>query len=117
MVVERKQSTVQRPTCECKSHLPGRSSFKFLINMTHIKSEIKMISEVPRHYVRQKSELTERIQSNRQKHYIAYRTQLVCECSDLQNIRPDGAIVIDEKNGKVISYLIRCKGCANRHIE
>jgi hypothetical protein len=39
MVVERKQSTIQRPAYECKSHLRGRSSFITILSiMTHIKN-------------------------------------------------------------------------------
>ncbi len=39
MVVERKQSTIQRPAYECKSHLRGRSFFVTILNnMTRIKN-------------------------------------------------------------------------------
>jgi|GEM_PF-6979637 len=76
--------------------------------------EIRMLSSVPRCYVRQKSELTSFIEVNRQFGKFSYRSSLVCECTDGQNVRHSGAVVVDSTSGVVTGYIIRCKGCAEK---
>ena len=76
-------------------------------------NELRMLPKVHRSYVSRKSELTEKIGRYLCYGNIVYRTALVCECGDRQNVRHSGAIVIGS-DGNVLDYVIRCKGCYSR---
>jgi len=78
--------------------------------------EIRMLPNVGRVYVCQKSQVTEYIERNLHAGHVVYRTSLVCECADRQNVRHSGAVIINSV-GIVVDYVIRCKGCFNRVTE
>jgi hypothetical protein len=75
---------------------------------------IRMLENVPRRYVRRRSELTEAIEGSMRAGNMAYRTALVCECRNVCNVRVSGAVVVDGCTGAVVEYVVRCRSCAGK---
>lgn len=75
--------------------------------------EIRMVSGVERVYVHHKSEVTELINAEIKAGNSAYRTALICECDDRQNVRVNSAVVLSP-DGQVLKYIIRCNACARK---
>lgn len=76
-------------------------------------SELRMVNEAKRTYVRQKSEVTELIGQNLKAGNVVYRISAICECTHCMNVRHSSAVVISPE-GKVTEYIIRCKACETR---